>query len=304
MKIRKAAIIVNQEKDKDLGVTKKIVKYLNNQDVKVFLSRNTIAKLDNTEGVHALVTPYKDIDMFFSLGGDGTLLMAARQAAPHRIPVCGINLGGLGFLTQIGLQEIEEYLPHILNNNYLIDERMMLSGLILRKGEKDERFYCLNDVVVAKKLYARLIDLDMYINNEYVIQYAADGLIVATSTGSTAYSLSAGGPIVYPMLKNIIITPICPHTLSTRALVIHHKDIIELIVRSKGQEVMLTVDGQEGFSLKENDKIIVQESKYKTQLVTFPDKSFYGVLRKKMKWSGRVLPNIIRDDEWDGFSSC
>ena len=147
-------------------------------------------------------------------------------------------------------------------------------GSIIREGQMEERFYCLNDVVVAKKLFARL-DLDMYINEEYVLQYAADGLIIATSTGSTAYSLSAGGPIVYPILKNIIITPICPHTLSARALVVHQKDIIKLVVRSKSQEIMLTVDGQEGFSLKENDKIIVRESKYKTQLVTFSDKSFF-----------------------------
>ena len=246
--------------------------------------------------IHLLTEPYQDWTCF-SLGGDGTMLKAARLASPYKIPVCGVNLGGLGFLTQIGQEEIDVYLPYIMNNNYQIEERMMLSGFIRGEEQKKEKFYCLNDIVVAKKLFARLIDLDMYINEEYAIQYAADGLIISTSTGSTAYSLSAGGPIIYPDLKNIIITPICPHTLSARALVVHHKDIIKLIIRSKGQEVMLTVDGQEGFNLKENDVILVQESKYKTQLVTFPGKSFFSVLRKKLKWSGRVLPNVPEDQE-------
>ncbi len=296
MRIKKTGIIVNEEKDKGLNVTKKIVNYLNEKDIDVYLADEIIGILSKSEKIHSLCEPYQELNMFLSLGGDGTMLKAARLASPYKIPVCGINLGGLGFLTQIGLQEIDTYLPYILNNNYQIEERMMLSGFIMRDGKKKGDFYCLNDIVVAKKLFARLIDLDMYINEEYVIQYAADGLIVSTSTGSTAYSLSAGGPIIYPALKNIIITPICPHTLSARALVVHHKDIIKLIIRSKSQEVMLTVDGQEGFTLKENDIILVQESKNKTQLVTFPGKSFFAILRKKLKWSGRVLPNILEDN--------
>ncbi len=297
MKIRKTGIIVNEEKDKNLRVTKKIISTLNEKNIEVYLPQNIIFMMNESKKIHLLTEPYQDLDMFFSLGGDGTMLKAARLASPYKIPVCGVNLGGLGFLTQIGQEEIDVYLPYIMNNNYQIEERMMLSGFIRGEEQKKEKFYCLNDIVVAKKLFARLIDLDMYINEEYAIQYAADGLIISTSTGSTAYSLSAGGPIIYPDLKNIIITPICPHTLSARALVVHHKDIIKLIIRSKGQEVMLTVDGQEGFNLKENDVILVQESKYKTQLVTFPGKSFFSVLRKKLKWSGRVLPNIPEDQE-------
>ena len=159
----------------------------------------------------------------------------------------------------------------------------------MRKDENIKKFYCLNDIVVAKKLFARLIHLETYINEEYVIHYTADGLVISTSTGSTAYSLSAGGPIVYPSIKTMVITPICPHTLSARSLVINHKDILKIIVLSKAKDVMLTVDGQQGFDLEENDVIIIKESKYKTKLVTFPEKSFYGVLRKKLKWSGRVI---------------
>lgn len=296
MKIKKAGLIVNEERDKSLQITKKLVKFLQEQGVDVFLPENLISQFPESKLIHTLSEPYHELNIFFSLGGDGTLLSATRLASPHAIPVCGINLGGLGFLTQIGIEEIDYYLPQILINNYQIEERMMLSGYILRKGKKNGNFYCLNDVVVSKKLFARLIDLEMFINEEYVIQYAADGLIISTSTGSTAYSLSAGGPIIYPDIKTIIVTPICPHTLSARTLVVHHNDHIKIIVRSRGQEVMLTIDGQEGFDLAENDVIAIHKSKYKTLLVTFPGKSFYSILRRKLKWSGRVIPNIAGDE--------
>ena len=277
------------EKNNCLEVTQKLINCLWENNVDVFISKNIAMLLRDTGKINLLTAPYKELDMIFSLGGDGTLLRAARIASPHGIPICGVNLGGLGFLTQISVPELEYYFKNILENKYQIEERMMLSGYITRKEEKNSKFYGLNDIVIAKKLFARLINLETFINEEYVIQYAADGLVVSTSTGSTAYSLSAGGPIVYPSLKTMIITPICPHTLSARSLVIHHNDIIKIIVRSKSQDVMLTVDGQEGFDLEENDVIVIKKSKYKTQLVTFPGKSFYAILRKKLKWSGRVI---------------
>jgi NAD+ kinase len=289
MNIKKVGIIANEEKDNCLEVTKKLINCLWENNVDVFISKNIAILLKDTGKINLLTTPYKDLDMIFSLGGDGTLLRAARIASPHGIPICGVNLGGLGFLTQISVPELEYCFKNILESNYQLEERMMLSGDITRKGEKNSKFYGLNDIVIAKKLFARLINLETFINEEYVIQYAADGLVVSTSTGSTAYSLSAGGPIVYPILKTMIITPICPHTLSARSLVIHHSDIIKIIVRSKSQDVMLTVDGQEGFDLEENDVIVIKKSKYKTRLVTFPGKSFYAILRKKLKWSGRVI---------------
>ncbi len=298
MKIKKIGIIVNEEKDKNLKITRQIVNYLNERGVEVYLPENIFIFMKKMAKVHLLTESVPELDIFFSLGGDGTLLRVTRLASLHNIPICGINLGGLGFLTQIGIKEIEHYLPSILDCNYQIEERMMLSGYIVREHKRKGSFFCLNDIVVAKKLYARLINLDMFINEEYVIEYAADGLIVSTSTGSTAYSLSAGGPIIYPALKTIIITPICPHTLSARALVVPHRDNIKLIIKSKSEEVMLTVDGQQGFDLAENDVIVIQKAKYKTQLVTFPEKSFYGILRKKLKWSGRVLPHILEDEEW------
>ena len=289
MEIKKVGLIVNNEKDKCLEITQKLIHYLREKNVKIFVSAEIIKYLSDIKGISVFSPPYNNIDMVFSLGGDGTLLRAARLVSVKGIPICGINLGGLGFLTQIGVQELSKYLNMILEGSYQLEERMMLSGHISRKNKKIKPFYCLNDIVVAKKLFARLIHVETYINNEYVIHYSADGLVISTSTGSTAYSLSAGGPIVYPGMKTMIITPICPHTLSARSLVINHKNTIKIIVLSKGEDVMLTVDGQQGIDLEENDILTIKKSRHKTRLVTFPEKSFYGVLRKKLKWSGRVI---------------
>ena len=289
MVIKKVGLIVNDEKDKSLEITQILIDDLSEKNIEILVSKKIAKQLDDPDKVNILSSPYKNVDMVFSLGGDGTLLRAARLVAVNGVPICGINLGGLGFLTQIGVHGLSKYLNYILEGAFKIEERMMLSGYIMRKDENIKQFYCLNDIVVAKKLFARLIHLETYINEEYVIHYTADGLVISTSTGSTAYSLSAGGPIVYPSIKTMVITPICPHTLSARSLVINHKDILKIIVLSKAKDVMLTVDGQQGFDLEENDVIIIQESKYKTKLVTFPEKSFYGVLRKKLKWSGRVI---------------
>lgn len=289
MKIKRVGLIVNDEKDKSLEITQKLIDDLINNNIEVLVAKKIAKRLNNPESVGIISAPYEGVNIVFSLGGDGTLLRASRLVSIYGIPICGVNLGGLGFLTQIGLLELNNYLKYILEENYQIEDRMMLSGKIIRNDENIKQFYCLNDIVIAKKLFARLIHLETYVNDEYVIHYAADGLVVSTSTGSTAYSLSAGGPIVHPSIKTMIITPICPHTLSARALVINHKDILKVIVLSKDKDVMLTVDGQQGFDLKENDSIIIKKSKYKAKLITFPGKSFYGVLRKKLKWSGMVI---------------
>lgn len=289
MKIEKVGLIVNSEKDKGLEITQKLINCLKKRNVETLVSKNIYENLESVRGIDIFTPPYKNVDMVFSLGGDGTLLSAARMVSVKGIPICGINLGGLGFLTQIGVHEVSKYINLILEGSFQIEDRMMLSGYIIRNDKKIKPFYCLNDIVVAKKLFARLIHLETYINDEYVIHYSADGLVVSTSTGSTAYSLSAGGPIVYPSIKTMIITPICPHTLSARALVVSHKSILKIVVLSKGKDVMLTVDGQQGIDLEENDIIKIKKSDYKTKLVTFPEKSFYEVLRKKLKWSGRVI---------------
>ncbi|MDD4362633.1 MAG: NAD(+)/NADH kinase, partial [Atribacterota bacterium] len=196
MAIKKVGLVVNDEKDSNLNVTNQIIEELVKKNIQVFVNKKIKDKLIASFDINILAMPFKDIDMIFSLGGDGTLLRAARLVTNNNIPVCGVNLGGLGFLTQIGVHEIPEYINLILNGKYKTEDRMMLTGIIVRNNKKINQFYCLNDIVAAKKLVARLIRLETYINDEYVIHYDADGLIVSTPTGSTAYSLSAGGPII------------------------------------------------------------------------------------------------------------
>jgi NAD+ kinase len=222
------------------------------------------------------------------LGGDGTLLRAARLAATEDIPVFGVNLGGLGFLTQIGIDDLEKSLGKLYQGRYFLDERMMLSCIVKRREKEIKKFTALNDVVIGKGAFARIICLATYVNNDYVITYSADGLVVSTSTGSTAYSLSAGGPIVNPNINSIILTPICPHTLSARPIIIGENDQVKITLESSEEKVMVTIDGQEGFILRPNDEVIIKKSEHKARLITFKEKSFYAILREKLRWSGQI----------------
>jgi len=226
--------------------------------------------------------------LIISLGGDGTLLRAARLAAAEDIPVFGVNLGGLGFLTQIGIDDLEKSLEKLYQGKYFLDERMMLNCTVKRREKKIKKFTALNDVVIGKGAFARIICLATYVNNDYVITYSADGLVVSTSTGSTAYSLSAGGPIVNPNINSIILTPICPHTLSARPLIIGENDQVSITLESSEEKVMVTIDGQEGFVLKPEDEVIIKKSDRKAHLITFKEKSFYAILREKLRWSGQI----------------
>jgi NAD+ kinase len=159
---------------------------------------------------------------------------------------------------------------------------------VKRKEEEIKKFTALNDVVIGKGAFARIICLATYVNNDYVITYSADGLVVSTSTGSTAYSLSAGGPIVNPNINSIILTPICPHTLSARPFIIGENDQVKITLESSEEKVMVTIDGQEGFTLRPNDEVIIKKSDYKARLITFKEKSFYAILREKLRWSGQI----------------
>ena len=271
MKLSNLGLIANYKKEKVSLIAKKIMDWSNSKGINVCLEK---------------------AEIIISLGGDGTLLRAARVAALRGIPVFGINLGGLGFLTQIGIKDIELSLEKLYHKKYLIEERMMIECSVKRKDkEKIKKFIALNDIVVGKGAFARLVCLKTYINDYDVITYSADGLVVSTSTGSTAYSLSAGGPIVDPQIRSMLITPICPHTLSARPLIIGEDDKVRIILESINEETMLTIDGQEGFALKYKDEIVVKKSEYKTKLIIFEERNFYTILREKLKWSGQVNIN-------------
>lgn len=288
MKLDSVGLIVNYKKEKTRETACRIIDWLNFKKLKVCIEGNMGKKIGKEELNCPIEKFLKEVDLIISLGGDGTLLRAARLAAGEDIAVFGVNLGGLGFLTQIGINDLEKSLEKLYQGRYFLDERMMLNCTVKRKEEEIEKFTALNDVVIGKGAFARIICLATYINNDYVITYSADGLVVSTSTGSTAYSLSAGGPIVNPNINSIILTPICPHTLSARPLIIGENDQVKIVLESSEEKVMVTIDGQEGFVLKSKDEVIIKKSDHKARLITFKEKSFYAILREKLRWSGQI----------------
>ncbi len=224
-------------------------------------------------------------DLIVIFGGDGTLLSVARETCRSGVPILGVNLGGLGFLTEIAYDELYDSLEVFFSGKAFVQKRMMLEANIFRGGERF--FYvALNDVVIERGARGRIVELETKIGGEYLTTYRADGLIVSTPTGSTAYSLSAGGPIVYPGIDVITITPICPHMLTNRPLIIPDTMFVEVKVQKFGRddEVVLICDGQVGGSIVPGDHILIKKSSYHTYIVRSPKRSYYEILRTKLKW--------------------
>lgn len=222
------------------------------------------------------------------LGGDGTLISVARLFSGKEVPILGVNLGSLGFLTEITVEELYTRLEKCLEGNPRVSERMMLEVTLHREGQESEKFHVLNDVVINKGALARIVDLETRVNRHFLTTYKADGLIVSTPTGSTGYSLSAGGPIIHPLMSCIAITPICPHTLTNRPIVIPDESIISITVTSSFDEkVYLTLDGQVGLELREGDSIEVRKALKTTLLVMSRSRDYFEILRTKLKWGER-----------------
>jgi len=226
----------------------------------------------------------KDYELFLVVGGDGTFLSAARIASRYGVPLVGINEGRFGFLTEIKKDELEEVLPLILEGKSKLQERLMIDVFLKRKNKLRYLGNYLNDAVVSKSSIARIIRTKVFVGKEEVLEVFGDGVILSTPTGSTAYALSAGGPIIYPESKNLLFVPICPHTLSNRPLVLPAEFEVRFRVVSKNMEAFLTLDGQEGFSLKKDDEVIIKRSQYSCKMYAHPYKSFFGVLKEKLKW--------------------
>jgi len=220
-------------------------------------------------------------------GGDGTILRAAHLAAPRGIPIVGVNMGGFGFLAELGLPEFAAALPRLLAGRYEIDERMMLQAEVER-GNGAQTLLALNDIVVTKSGVARVLRLRILVNGEHLASYPADGVIVATPTGSTAYSLSAGGPILDPRVEALVITPICPHTFNARAVVVDRRDEVTVEVTAPEPEATLTVDGRVGLALTAVRRVVVRRADQTTRFVRLGGGSFYGILRTKLGWGGRA----------------
>jgi NAD+ kinase len=226
-------------------------------------------------------------DLAVVLGGDGTLLSAARAVGSRSIPLLAVNLGGLGFLTAIALEDLYPELERALSGAHQIVRRKMLRVSVVRAGAVIARHHALNDVVIAKSAIARIIDLDAWAGDSFVCQYKADGLIIATPTGSTAYSLSAGGPIVYPTVNAVCLTPISPHTLTNRPVIIPSDMPVRVVSRASDEDAYLTVDGQVGSPLRNGDAVVCETAEFDVLLIRPPQKTFFDVLRQKLKWGER-----------------
>lgn len=222
------------------------------------------------------------------LGGDGTLISVARLFSGKDVPILGVNLGSLGFLTEITLEELYPRLERCLQGNPRVSERMMLEVTLHREGKAIERGHVLNDAVINKGALARIVDLETRVNRHFLTTYKADGLIISTPTGSTGYSMAAGGPIIHPLMSCIVITPICPHTLTNRPIVITDDSIVSITVTSSfDEDVYLTLDGQVGFELHEGDSVEVRRALKTTSLVMSRSKDYFEILRTKLKWNER-----------------
>jgi NAD+ kinase len=225
-------------------------------------------------------------DFIVVLGGDGTLLSVARSVGDLGLPILGVNLGGLGFLTAMTLDEMIPALEAFLAGRLVIEDRMMLAARVRREGRDARELFALNDVVIMKSAMSRIIDLSVSVDGQPATAYRADGLIISTPTGSTAYSLSAGGPILFPTMEAVVLTPICSHTLTNRPIVLPADRPVEVKLLTN-QEVMLTLDGQVGVGLLEDDTVEVARAAARVRLVRLPQKHFFEVLRTKLKWGER-----------------
>jgi NAD+ kinase len=226
-------------------------------------------------------------DLVVVLGGDGTLISVARLIGEREVPILGVNLGSLGFLTEITLDELCASVDSFLSGEYRVSERLMLHVAVVRNGRVIEEKRVLNDVVINKGALARIIDLETMINGSYLTTFKGDGMIVSTPTGSTGYSLSANGPILYPELECFVITPICPHTLTTRPIVVASDSRISVELKCINEDVFLTLDGQVGVELKCGDEIRIGKADKRTRLIISSSRDYFEILRTKLKWGER-----------------
>ncbi|MFQ5789119.1 MAG: NAD(+)/NADH kinase [Acidobacteriota bacterium] len=286
-KLRNAAVVAKPHIREVGSVVLSLVDWLRQHRIEPVVEERVAEDVRGTCATFPLARPPRDADLLIVLGGDGTLLSAARAMGARQIPILGINLGSLGFLTDIALPELHPALDSILAGEFTIDSRMMLNAELVRKGKVLARQTVLNDVVITKGAIARMIEVGVEINQQFVAMVRADGIIVSTPTGSTAYNLAAGGPILFPGIGSMILTPICPHTLTYRPVVVSARSRIALNLRSDSGEVYLTFDGQVSAPMLQGDLVRVRKSRSSLKLVSLPGRNYFQVLRHKLRWAER-----------------
>lgn len=264
--------------------TRRLSAWLEARGKKVFIDTETAAAV-KINGYQAEKIPSL-VEMIIVLGGDGTLLTAARHVANAHtdVPIFGVNLGTLGFMAEVSLDELYDNLEKAIAGKLGTEDRIMLTASVLRNGERVVRYRVLNDAVINKGALARMMELKVSVDAGHLTTFRADGLIVSTPTGSTAYSLSAGGPIIYPTIHCFVLTPICPHTLSNRPIALPDNVVVTVRLMSRSEDVLLTLDGQIGFPLIPDDVVEIKKSRFKMKLIKHPVKSYYEILRTKLRW--------------------
>lgn len=276
-------ISVNKGKPKTRIVTRELVRLLEERNAGVVLEPDIAQEIGRPDLGLPLERFPERANILFVLGGDGTLLGFARRFAQHSLPILGFNLGNLGFLSEAEPDNLADAVDRVIAGDYYIEERLMLDAEVVRDGQVLERSVALNDVGIAKGSFSRMITCSVWMDDSYLGTYSGDGVIVSTPTGSTAYSLSCGGPIVWPGLQTILLTPICPHTLTARPMVLPAESVLEVRVSATHQDIGLTIDGQLGFRLNVDDVIRIRRSPYNTLLIKWQERSFFEVVRKKLQ---------------------
>jgi NAD+ kinase len=284
--MKRIGIYAKKNQPDAIALAGEITAWLESRGMEVYPDADLASNMEGVRGYPGKSIPAM-VDLIIVLGGDGTLISVARQVGNLNTPILGVNLGSLGFLTEVTLDEIYPVLEQVVRREFTTTSRMMLEAIVRRGEEEINRYQVLNDVVINKGALARIIDMEAWVDENYLTTFKADGLIIATPTGSTAYNLAAGGPIIYPDLHCLVISPICPHTLTNRPIIVSDEAVIRIEVKFQDEDVVFTADGQVGMPLHGGDVVEVRRSKNSTQLVRSPFKNYFQVLRTKLRWGER-----------------
>ncbi len=287
MPMKRIGIVSKPKKAEIREIVPPLMQWFRERDLEVYIDKETGATLVSPEKCLTRNEIPTRVDLVVVLGGDGTLLATVRALNRKPVPILAVNLGGLGFLTVITQDELYPTLERVLAGNFQTERRVQIEADIVRADEVISSFLALNDVVLNKGAIARVLDFDVWVDGKFISTYKSDGLIVATPTGSTAYSLAAGGPVIVPSVAAFIVTPICAHTLTNRPIVLPDSATIEVAVKSQRESVYMTVDGQVRIAVRSEDTVRMKKASSAVELIQSPQKNYFEILRQKLKWDER-----------------